>query len=173
MVTHADQMVERHTAPFRSTLSIHGRPPVSLRRAIVMAGLTCAFALAVWLHVAGLNGPSYWLWRWLRRPNAVTIVIAFAVAGAPAVIAQAVLIRRRAIAVLLAMVSAVALQFAALSLAGASPRERLVLIITDPASTSYFTAATQVRDLQQRQPEISMAPKFDRLLRFFPLHART
>jgi hypothetical protein len=171
VVTQAGQIVGQQT-PIHSRI-IHRRSPASLRRAVVIAGLTCAFALAVWLHVAGLNGPSYWLWRWLRRPNAVTIVIAFAVAGAPAVIAQAVFIRRRAIAVLLAMVSAVALQFAALSLGDTPAGERLVLIITDPAASSYFTAATQVHDLQQRQPEVSTVREFDRLLRFFPLHART
>lgn len=146
---------------------------MSLRRAVVVAVVACLFATGVFLHLPGFNGPRYWTWHWLRRPNFAAIAFWFALAAAPALVALSGIVRRRSLALLLAAASAIALQFVALALAGAPARVRLETIVRDPASTSYYTAAQQVLDLETRQPEVSLLPSFDRLLAYFPLHART
>ncbi len=146
---------------------------MSLRRAVIIAAVTCLFALTVWLHVPGVNGPPYWPWRWTSRPNVAAIAVAFALAATPAFLALTIASQRRLLAVVLAALSAVALQIAVASLAGVPIEQRLSLIVTDPASMSYYSAALQVNDLQKRQPGVAVVPQFDRLLTFFPLHART
>jgi hypothetical protein len=145
---------------------------VSLRRAIVVATLTCLFAVGVWLHIDGLNGPKYWAWGWLRPSNGGAIALGFAVAAAPAL--GALFVRRKKAAVALVALSAIALQFAAASLfGGMTARARITSLINDAANTSYYTAALQVLDLQHRHPEIALVKNYDRFLRFFPMHART
>jgi len=145
---------------------------VSLRRAIVVAALSCLFAVGVWLHVDGLNGPDYWRWGWLRLPNGGGIALGFAIAAVPAL--AALFVRNKKAGVVLAALSAMALQFAAASLFGGMPmRMRVTSLIDDAANTSYYTAALQVLDLQQRHPEIALVKNFDRFIGFFPMHART
>lgn len=146
---------------------------MSLRRSIVIAAMTALFALAVWLHVPGVNGPPYWLWRWTSRPNVAAIVVTFTLCAVPALLALTAARGRHALAVMLAAMSAVALQIAAASLAGKPIEQRLAVIVTDPATTSYYSAAMQLDDLRVRQPGAALVPHFDRLLSFFPLHART
>ena len=143
------------------------------RRAVVTAVVAVAFGIGVWLHVSGFNGPSYAPWQWLRRGGIVSIALWFFLAAAPALIAQSGAVRPRSLAVAMAAVSAVALQLASLARAGQPPLERLAMQVRDPVNISYFTAAQQVADLQQRRPELALAPHFDRLIGFFPMHART
>ena len=143
-----------------------------MRRAIVVAALSCLFAAGVWLHIDGLNGPDYWKWGWLRLANGTAIAIGFSIAALPAL--AALLVRNKKTAVALAALSALALQFAAASLFGGMPMGlRVTSLIDDAANTSYYTAALQVLDLQQRHPEIALAKNYDRLIGFFPMHART
>lgn len=142
-------------------------------RSIVAAAVAVAFGIGVWLHAPGLNGPWYAPWPWLRRDGLLSIAFWFALAAVPAIVAQSGVIRRRWIAVAMAAASAVALQVAALSLAGQPPLERLAMQVRDPVNISYFTAAQQYTDLHQRRPDVALAPSFDRLIGFFPMHART
>lgn len=143
-----------------------------MKRAIVIAALSCLFAAGVWLHVDGLNGPDYWKWVWLRLPNGGAIALGFAIAATPAL--AALFVRRTMAAVALVALSAIALQFAGASLfGGMSARVRITSLIDDAANTSYYTAALQVLDLQQRHPEIGLVKNFDRFVGFFPMHART
>jgi hypothetical protein len=145
---------------------------VSVRRAIVVAALTCLFAAGVWLHVDGLNGPDYWEWGWLRLANTGAIVLGFAIAALPAL--AALFVRNKKVAVALAAISAMSLQFAAASLFGGMPmRMRVTSLVYDAANTSYYTAALQVLELQQRHPEIALVKNYDRSIGFFPMHART
>jgi hypothetical protein len=133
--------------------------------------VTLLLIAGVWLHVPGLNGPRYWQWMWIARPNALAIALAFTLAAAPALLA--LFVRRRVIAITLVAISVMALQFAAASLTGVSAQRRVTLLISDPANTSYYTAATQVLELKQRRPDIDVFRHFDRFVGFFPLHART
>jgi len=142
-----------------------------LQRASIVAAIAGVFAIGAFLHVPFFNGPEYWPWRWLRRADVTWIAALFAAAAAPALLAQR--IHRRGVAVGLIALSAVAMQAAALSLAGTPALERLGIIVRDPASTSYYTAAVQLLDWQGRAPQAAWISKFDQLLRFFPMHART
>ena len=119
------------------------------RRAIAVTTVTLLLIAGVWLHLPGLNGPPYWPWMWIRRSNAAQIVVLFALAATPAL--AALFVRRRVAAVALVIVSAIALQFAAASLTGITARQRVTLLISDPANTSYYTAAMQVLELKHRR----------------------
>jgi len=141
-----------------------------MRRAAIAASIGGLFAAGAFLHIPFFNGPEYWPWRWLRRHDALTIAVCFALAAAPALLALRV--RHRIGAVALVALSVVAMQATALSCAGLPPLARLTVIVTDPASTSYGNAAMQVVDWQQRAAA-AWVPKFDQFLTYFPMHART
>jgi hypothetical protein len=119
-----------------------------LQRASIVAAIAGVFAIGAFLHVPFFNGPEYWPWRWLRRADLAWIAALFAAAAAPALLAQR--IHRRGVAVGLIALSAVAMQAAALSLTGTPALERLGIIVRDPASSSYYTAAVQLLDWQGR-----------------------
>lgn len=139
-------------------------------RAGAVVAVTAAISIGVWLHFPGLNGPDWWQWKWIRRINAPYIALWFAAAALPALIAVAWKTRRALIAVCL---SAALLQGVAMSMTPLPAAQRLHMILTDASVTSFPTAAMQLRDLERRAPGFSTAANFDRLLRFFPMHART
>lgn len=149
----------------------HGETTFHIASALSI-GAALVFAIGVLFHVNGFNGPDYWPWRWIHRANQPLILAGFALAVLPGFAAHVWRASRFAKLALIAFTS-VALQLAALSLAGQSPRARLEVIIRDPAATSYYTAARQLLDFEERVPKAQSVELFDRLLRFFPMHART
>ena len=103
---------------------------------LVLTGIV--FIVLVFLHVPRVNGPEYWIWRWQRRTDVAKIAIFFILAASPALIAQILFRRHRALALGL-----LALATAALQLAGNAIQpelhgvDRMRRIANDQLITSY------------------------------------
>jgi hypothetical protein len=133
-----------------------------LRRAALTVTIGIVFAILVFAHLPGLNGPDYWIWHWQRRGDVLRVVLLFALAAIPALVAQYV--RSRAMALLLVCASVVALQFA-----GSGGVARIERIAHDQLQTSYFTVADSI----VKTPGIDWLGQYDELLRRAPQHATT
>jgi hypothetical protein len=101
------------------------------------------------LHVQGVNGPWYWKWSW-RRLGFWPLYPLMALASTPFWVAQWMYARRpdrarRAVAML--MLATLALELAAIACQPPGGLTRLRLIIESAVNTSYYTAATFLKDL--------------------------
>jgi hypothetical protein len=141
---------------------------IEVRFSRVAVVLTCAAALAILLHAPFANGPKYWQWHWERIANPLVATLAFALAALPALAAHAV--PRKAITVALVVISVPLLQLSAGALHGGA---WIPTVLDDPSATGSFTAAEQTTAMSERRPDLELVPNYDRLLRYFTIHART
>jgi hypothetical protein len=63
--------------------------PNAARAALTIA-IGIVFAILVFAHVPGVNGPDYWQWAWQRRTDLPAVACCLAFAAAPAFFAQRV-----------------------------------------------------------------------------------
>jgi hypothetical protein len=132
----------------------------------VAAGIV--FAILVFAHVPGVNGPDYWQWAWQRRGDVALVALLLLVAAAPALAAQ--FVRSRIGALVLLGVSVIALQFAGNALQpGLHGVARIDHVAHDQLETSYFTVAESIVDAHG----IDWLGQYDALLRLAPQHATT
>lgn len=131
-------------------------------RAALTVAIGIVFAMLVFAHAPGVNGPDYWIWHWQRRDDALRVALLFALAAVPALAAHYV--RSRVMAMLLLCVSVIALQFA-----GSGGVARIERIAHDQLQTSYFTVADSI----VKTPGIDWLGQYDELLRRAPQHATT
>jgi len=109
-----------------------------------MAGLMAVLAMC---HVHGVNGPWYWHWTWRRL--AWGIYPAMFLAAAPFAAGQYLYARRgwrAGRALMLVALTTVLLELTALAFQPPGGLGRIRVIVESPAVTSYFTAATFVKD---------------------------
>jgi hypothetical protein len=126
------------------------------------------FAILVFVHVPGVNGPDYWQWAWQRRGDVALVVLLLFVAAAPALAAQ--FVRSRAAMLVLLGLSVVALQFAGNALQpGLHGVARIDHVAHDQLETSYFTVAESIVNAHG----IDWLGQYDELLRLAPQHATT
>ena len=146
----------------------------SLAPTVVAVALGIVFIVLVFLHVPGVNGPEYWIWRWQRRTDVAKIAIFFILAASPALIAQILFRRHRALALGL-----LALATAALQLAGNAIQpelhgvDRMRRIANDQLITSYYTVAETIVHLERRGFTVDWLRQFDAILQRAPQHATT
>jgi hypothetical protein len=130
---------EAPTATLRASLT-----PVLSVRVAAIAAIAGAFALALFLHVPGLNGPAYWAWQW-RALDAGPLAAALAVAFLPFAVGQALRARGRLssqAALWLAMASLFLVQLVFMGMQE-SPFHLVGIarVVANPDATSYFTDA--------------------------------
>src|SRR5204863_6587631 len=134
--------------------------------------LAIVFTILAFLRVPGINGPSYWKWHWVRHDSALAVAAAFTFAALPALISQ--IVHRRPLVVGLLSLSAVALPITAMSLhRGRSLIEWNRLVMTDASVTGFLTSAQEIVDFEHRRPDVHWLRVYDKIMPFFPLHART
>ena len=141
--------------------------PNAARAALTIA-IGIVFAILVFAHVPGVNGPDYWQWAWQRRTDLPAVACCLALAAAPAFFAQRV--RSRALALALIGATVIALQFTANAI---EPRvsgvARIDALAHDQLRTSYFTVAASLAGAK----DIDWLGQYDQLLRLAPQHATT
>src|SRR5439155_18772 len=157
-------------SPSRSSLT----NVIPLAPTVVAVALGIVFIVLVFLHVPRVNGPEYWIWRWQRRTDVAKIAIFFILAASPALIAQILFRRHRALALGL-----LALATAALQLAGNAIQpelhgvDRMHRIANDQLITSYYTVAETIVHLERRGFTVDWLRQFDAILQRAPQHATT
>lgn len=139
--------------------------------------LAITFTILAFLRVPYTNGPRYWTWLWVRHDNALAVAAAFGFAALPALISQIVRERtpqrRYLIAGLLAL-TAVALPLTATGLhRGRSSADWIGKVMTDASVTGFLTSAQEIVDFEHRRPDVHWMRAYDKIMPFFPLHART
>jgi hypothetical protein len=134
---------------------------------IVVAAVLILLTL---LHVRGVNGPGYWKWSWRRLPW-FPLAGVMALASAPFWVAQWLYARRRdhprgALSML--MLGTLALELGAISVQPPGGLTRLRMLVESAVNTSYYTAATFLKDLSPAE----WLAVFPRVLPDLMVHAR-
>ena len=139
--------------------------------------LAILFTILAFLRVTGVNGPRYWKWHWVRHDSPLAVAVAFGVAALPALLSQVIRERspeRRYLIVGLLSLTAVALPLTATGLhRGRSSTDWIKLVMTDPSVTGFMTSAQEIVDFEQRRPDVNWLRAYDKIMPYFPLHART
>jgi hypothetical protein len=139
--------------------------------------LAIVFTILAFLRVPYVNGPRYWKWHWVRHESALAVAAAFGFAALPALISLVVRERtpqRRDLIVGLLSLSAVALPLTAAGLhRGRSSTDWIGLVMTDASVTGFLTSAQEIVDFEHRRPDVNWVRVYDKIMPFFPLHART
>ncbi|HSP35768.1 MAG TPA: hypothetical protein VLU46_15760, partial [Thermoanaerobaculia bacterium] len=121
----------------------------------------------VYAHVDGVNGPSYFRWRWYHTGNQLTTALLLFAAASPALVAQ--WMRKRRAALALVAVTPALLQFTAIELwpAPLHGMQRAAAIVGHPMITSYFTVAQKIGGTA------TWLRDFPQILHDAPMHAAT
>src|SRR5438132_7417366 len=135
------------------------------------------FAALAFLQVPGINGPRYWKWHWHRNANPFGVAAALGVAALPALAAQVVRERapeRRRLMAALLILSSVALPVTGSALhAGRTSAGWIRAVMLDPSVTGYIRSAEEIIEFEQRRHDVDWLRVYDKIMTYFPLHART
>lgn len=132
------------------------------------------FLILVWLHVDGVNGPDYWRWPWLVRPDTLQAAGWMLLAATPFVFAHWAQQWNRPILALTLVLLALSLtQWTTLFVfpGKRSGLERLEAIVTSPIATSYFDGAGLMRFLDAERD--GWLADYHDILPFTKGHAKT
>ncbi len=135
----------------------------------ILALVTIVLFVLVYQHTPWINGPWYWKWPW-RRLDGVSLYLSMFMGFIPCLIAQ-ILHDKKVMSLWsslpLIMISMFCLEVISMGMQSASfDYIRIILIVQNPTTTSYFTDALNVSNIQQ------FLSSFHENLDSFHLHAR-
>lgn len=143
-------------------------------RVVAVVAVALVMSALVFLHAGGLNGPDYWRWGWQRRSDLALVFSCLLLAASPALAAQCIAERRRAVAVAMLCLSIIALQLTGNAIAPqARGAARMRKLAADQLSTSYYTVAESVVNAERNGHPVDWLRQYDDLLRLAPQHATT